>query len=189
MDVNAVDLLWQFFSTSDGVKVSENLKKTKLGGLFVATVATAANADKRNLSIWDKDKNNDLSALEMLNAIKAIRDENIQLNGNHKDKSVKVKDKDRYYGPSKTPVNNEEAEILAFNVFAQINQEEKFYDWTGKKGENQFAERLEQVNKADTRDAEKSVRVMLRDLDNTEINTIFKAETGIETPLTFMKNN
>lgn len=185
MGVNSVEQLWQTFSTTDGVKVSENLKKTKLGAIFAVAVTTAANLEQRKLTIWDTDNNKDLSALEMLNAIKAIRDENIKLNGNYKDKSVKVRDTDRYTGPTKTPVNNEAAETLAFNIFVNINEEEKFYDWTGKNGKKQLEERSKQVNETNTRDAEKSVRVMLRDLDNNEINTIFKTETGMETPAAF----
>lgn len=178
---NVNEKLWQNLGNKDNVQIDEAVKKTKLGSVFAAAIQTAANKSHRDISIWD---NGDgvLTAEEMKNAIKNIQRDNTRLNGNHKDKNIKTKDTDRYTGATKG-MENTEGEVAAFDALNDINKDAKFYDWNGRAGKNQYEERKAQILKGQ-RDAEKSVRVMLRDLNSEKLDQLYNDATGNQSTAT-----
>ncbi len=123
--------------------VADELKKTKLYNIFEAA-RTTAKGGEQNISVFDSDGDGKLSATEMENAVRKIQAEN-----------AKTVNEDKYTGKEKG-VENSDATKNAFKTLDEAD----FYDWTGKKGDNQHDERIAQVTNNE-RDAAKAARIML----------------------------
>ena len=79
------------------IEIEDAHKNSKLGNIFAVAILTAADKSQRDISKW-AGKDGKLSVYEMAKAIEEINKKNIKLRGNHKDKSIKTRDKDRYTG-------------------------------------------------------------------------------------------
>ncbi|MBQ2872265.1 hypothetical protein IJE86_11235, partial [bacterium] len=152
--------------------LDEKLKNTRLGSVFVAAVNTAKDTSKynmNNLSIFDTDGEAGLSAAEMKAGIMQIQESN-----------RKTINQDRYRGPQKG-VQNTEAQKAAFGTLTTLNDDEafEFYDWKGRRGDDQQAERTAQVNNNE-RNAAQAARVMLDKLDEKTLNNLERDAVGLD---------
>jgi len=145
----------QASNTPSEIKIDDKLKNTKLCSIFNAATATARNQEFRNQAKFDTDGNGSIDIDEMKTAIEEIKKDN-----------AKNISKDRYKGAQKG-VHNTDEQKQAFNTLSENGH----YDWTGRRGENQQAERTEQVNN-NKRDAAAASRIMLHSLNSAQINEL-----------------
>ena len=153
--------------------LDENLKKTRLGSVFTAAVNTAKDTKQfnmNNLAVFDTDGTKGLSAEEMRAGIIKIQASN-----------RKTINKDRYTGPQQNVTNSTET-TAAFTALTALNNETgfEFYDWTGRRGDHQEAERTAQIQN-NQRNAAQSSRVILDRLDENTLTNLLNDAIGNDT--------
>ena len=153
--------------------LDESLKKTRLGSVFTAAVNTAKDTKQfnmNNLAVFDTDGTKGLSAEEMRAGITKIQASN-----------RKTINKDRYTGPQQNVTNSTET-TAAFTALTALNNETgfEFYDWKGRRGDHQEAERTAQIQN-NQRNAAQSSRVILDRLDENTLTNLLNDAIGNDT--------